>query len=113
MTIMNSEDELASVLGHEVGHIVGKHSLKRTQASTLSTLGAIALGIATKSDEIMQTAGQLAQVYTLSYSRKQENESDDYGVRYLQANGYNLYAASDMLAALAAQEALDAKVKNR
>jgi predicted Zn-dependent protease len=76
-------------------------------------LGAIALGIATKSDEIMQTAGQLAQVYTLSYSRKQENESDDYGVRYLQANGYNLYAASDMLAALAAQEALDAKVKNR
>ena len=113
MAIMNSEDELASVLGHEVGHIVGKHSLKRTQASTLSTLGAIALGIATKSEEIMQTAGQLAQVYTLSYSRKQENESDDYGVRYLQANGYNLYAASDMLAALAAQEALDAKVKNR
>ena len=30
MTIMNSEDELASVLGHEVGHIVGKHSLKRS-----------------------------------------------------------------------------------
>lgn len=113
LVIMNSEDELASVLGHEVGHIVGKHSMKRTQASTLSTLGAIALGIATKSDEIMQTAGQLAQVYTLSYSRKQENESDDFGVRYLQANGYNLYAASDMLAALAAQEALDAKVKNR
>lgn len=113
MVIMNSEDELASVLGHEVGHIVGKHSMKRAQASTLSTLGAIALGIATKSEEVMQTAGQLAQVYTLSYSRKQENESDDYGVRYLQANGYNLFAASDMLAALAAQEALDAKVKNR
>lgn len=113
MAIMNSEDELASVLGHEVGHIVGKHSLKRSQASNLSTAGAILLGIATKSQEIMQTAGQFAQIYTLSYSRKQENESDDYGVRYLQANGYNLYAASDMLAALAAQEALDAKIRNR
>ena len=113
LVIMNSEDELASVLGHEIGHIVGKHSRKRTQTATLSTLGAIALGLATKSEDVMQTAGQLAQIYTLSYSRNQENESDDYGVRYLTATGYNPYAASDMLAALGAQEALDARVKNR
>jgi predicted Zn-dependent protease len=113
MTIMNSEDELSAVLNHEVGHIVGKHSYRRQRASLLSTLGAVALGVATRSQDVMQQAAQLAQVYTLSYSRAQEHESDDYGVRYLQANGYNLYAASDIMGALGAQEALDARVNNR
>jgi predicted Zn-dependent protease len=113
LTIMNSEDELSAVLNHEVGHIVGKHSYRRQRASLWSTLGAIALGAATRSSEIMQQAAQLAQVYTLSYSRAQENESDDYGVRYLKTNGYNLFAAADIMGALGAQEALDARVNNR
>jgi predicted Zn-dependent protease len=113
LTIMNSEDELAAVLGHEVGHIVGKHSYRRQRASVLSTLGAVAIGVATRNAEIMQTAGQLAQMYTLSYSRDQENQSDDFGVRYLKANGYNMFAAADIMGALGAQEALDARVNNR
>lgn len=113
LTIMNSEDELAAVLGHEIGHIMGKHSYRRQRASLLSTLGAVALGVATRNSDIMQTAAQLAQAYTLAYSRTQEHESDDYGVRYLAANGYNMFAASDVMAALGAQETLDARVNNR
>ncbi len=113
LTIINSEDELALVLGHEVGHIVGKHSYRRQRASVISTLGALALGALTRSQEVAQQAGQLAQVYTLSYSREQENEADSLGVQYLQSNGYNLYAAPDMLGALGRHEALDAKLKGR
>jgi predicted Zn-dependent protease len=113
LTIMNSEDELAAVLGHEVGHIQGKHSYRRQRASILSTLGAVALGVATRNSDIMQTAGQLAQMYTLSYSRDQEHQSDDFGVQHLRTNGYNMFAASDIMGALGAQEALDARVNNR
>jgi predicted Zn-dependent protease len=113
LTIMNSEDELAAVLSHEIGHIMGKHSYRRQRASMWSTLGAVALGVATKSQDVMQQASQLAQVYTLSYSRTQEHESDDYGVRYLRELGYNQFAASDIMGQLGAQEALDARVNNR
>lgn len=113
LTIMNSEDELAAVLGHEIGHIQGKHSYRRQRAATWSTIGAIALGVATKSEDVMNTAGQLAQVYTLSYSRDQEHQSDDFGVKHLKTNGYNMFAAADIMGQLGAQETLDARVNNR
>jgi predicted Zn-dependent protease len=113
LAIMNSEDELASVLGHEVGHVTGKHSQKRQTRATITTLGAIAAGILTKSGEAAQAAGQLGQVLTLGYSRNQEFDADDRGGSYLKSSGYNMYAASDMLAALGANDALAAKTQNR
>ncbi|MBI1250811.1 MAG: M48 family metalloprotease [Alphaproteobacteria bacterium] len=113
LAIMNSEDELASVLGHEVGHVVADHSDRRQNAATLSTLGALIAGLATGSGEIAQAAGQAAQLYTLGYSRDQEFEADDLGVRYLRAAGYNAYAAADMLHALGVNDALSARVSNR
>ena len=113
LSIMNSEDELASVLGHEVGHVVADHSAQRQNASTLSTLGALIVGVATGSGQLAQLAGQVGTLWTLNYSRDQEFQSDDLGVRYLRANGYDAYSAADMLAALGAQDALQARISNR
>lgn len=113
LAIMNSEDELASVLGHEVGHVVADHSAQRQQTATLSTLGAVVVGILTGSGEAMQAAAQVAQLYTLSYSRDQEYEADDLGVRYLSRAGYNAYAAADMLHALGVNDALNARMSGR
>lgn len=113
LAIMNSEDELASVLGHEVGHVVADHSDRRQNTAALSGLGAVLVGVLTGSGELAQAAGQAAQIYTLGYSRDQEFESDDLGVRYLGATGYNQYAAADMLGALGVNDALSARVSNR
>lgn len=113
LSAINSEDELVSVLGHEVGHIVGKHGLKRQQRAGWANLGALVAGIATGNRGILQLAGQLAAVYTLSYSREQEFQSDDFGVRYTRALGYNPLAAADMLASLGLQESLEAVVHDR
>jgi predicted Zn-dependent protease len=113
LALMNSEDELASVLGHEVGHVVADHSARRQNTATLSQLGAVLAGVLTGSGQIAQAVGQAAQLYTLSYSRDQEFEADDLGVRYLQRAAYNPYASADLLRSLGLQESLSTRMANR
>ncbi|MDP8913563.1 MAG: M48 family metalloprotease, partial [Pseudomonadota bacterium] len=95
MGIVNSEAELASVLAHEVGHIVGDHGERQQKRSFWRGLGVIAVGFFTGSETLTRIAGQAAQYFTLRYSRNQEYESDDLGIRYLRAAGYDPHAAAD------------------
>lgn len=98
--LANSEAELAGVLGHELGHIYKRHTAKRINRSRYAAIGAVLLGAATRSEGIMQQAGQAAQLYVLQFSRKQEYESDLVGVRLLAAAGYDPVAQADFLDAL-------------
>lgn len=104
--LVNSEAELASVLGHEIGHIVARHSERRQRRALFSGLGAALVGAVTGSERLARIAGAGAQLYTLGYSRKQEYESDDLGIAYLVKAGYDPYSAADMLDALGDQERL-------
>jgi predicted Zn-dependent protease len=104
MAIVNSEAEMASVLAHELGHIVGDHSERQQKRSLFRNLGVLAVGLVTGSERLAQIAGEAAQLFTLRYSRKQEYQSDDLGIRYMREAGYDPYAAADMLDALARQE---------
>jgi predicted Zn-dependent protease len=110
--IVNSEAELASVIGHELGHIVAQHSQRRQKRGVWSGIGALAVGVITGSETLANMAGRAAQFYTLSYSRKQEYESDDLGIRYLAQAGYDPYAAADMLESLADHDVYQAQTRN-
>ncbi len=116
MGLMNSEAELASVLGHEVGHVAARHSQKRNSRATIGGLGTLAAtvlgGVLLGGDGAklgQQLGGTIAQTWVLGYSRAQEYEADDLGVSYLSKSGYDPAAASAMLASLAAQTALDTR----
>ncbi|MET0545110.1 MAG: M48 family metalloprotease [Caulobacterales bacterium] len=113
LAIMNTEDELASVLGHEVGHVTADHSARRQNTAMASQLGALLVGVLSGSGQIAQAAGQLGQMYSLNYSRDQEFQADDLGVRYISKVGYNPYAAADMLNALGTNDALTTKISGR
>jgi predicted Zn-dependent protease len=113
LSLMNDEAQLASVLGHETGHVTDRHSAKRYNASLFSTIGAMLVGVATGSGELMNAIGQAGQSYTMSYSRNQEFKADELGVRYISRAGYDPYAAADMLAALGAQTALDSRLMGK
>lgn len=111
--LINSEDELAAVLGHEVGHVAANHSGKRQQRSTLATLGALVLGAVTRSEDVARLASGFGQLNVLSYSRGQELQSDQLAVRYLTGAGYSPYALADVIAALQGQEQLKQQVSGR
>ncbi|BBD00315.1 MULTISPECIES: M48 family metalloprotease [Sphingobium] len=118
MALMNDEAELAGVLGHEVGHVAAQHGQRRQQAAQRNAvggalLGALAgalLGDSGFSGLIQKGIGTGSQLLTLKFSRTQEYEADDLGIRYLASGGYDPRALSDMLASLAAQSDLDAQV---
>jgi len=113
MGIVNSEAELASVLAHEVGHIVAAHNRRQQRRSLWRSLGVWAVGAITGSEDLTRIAGRAAEYFTLRYSRNQEYEADGLGIRYLAAAGYDPYAAGDMLGALGRHEQFMSRTRGR
>jgi predicted Zn-dependent protease len=113
LALMTSEAELASVLGHEVGHVAARHSASRNKRATLGSILAAGAGILTGSDLASRAVGAGAQLYTLSYGRDQEYQADALGIGYMSKAGYDPYAAADILAALDASTRLAAQASGR
>jgi predicted Zn-dependent protease len=121
VTLMNNEAELAAVLGHEVGHVAARHSQRRQQTaqknSLLGMLGAIGSSILLGDSGLGQTLSRTfmegSQLLTLKFSRSQELEADDLGIQYLGRAGYDRRAMGTVLASLAAQNGLDARLAGR
>jgi predicted Zn-dependent protease len=85
-----SEAELASVLGHEIGHVTARHSVVQMSQQQLAQLG---LGVAAIASEDFRPYAGLAaaglQVLFLKFSRDDERQSDDLGLRYMTRAGYD------------------------
>lgn len=104
LTEMQSEAELAAVLGHEIVHSAASHGAQRQSRSMVLQgavlAGGIAVGAATGDEGYASAAllgGSLgAQLISQSYSREAERESDLYGMRYMQRAGYNPRGAVEL-----------------
>lgn len=108
LAMMNSEAELASVLGHEAGHVAARHSDKRQSRATIGALGTVAAAILGGS-QVAELANLGANAWVAGFSRSQENEADTLGMRYAIAAGYDPRAAASMLAALDRVAAVEGK----
>jgi predicted Zn-dependent protease len=90
---LENEAQLASVLGHELGHVTARHAVQGMQRGTLLNLGmAVLSGVTGQSSygTLAQQTGQLAaQLLDNTYSREQERESDRLGVDYMVLAGYD------------------------
>jgi predicted Zn-dependent protease len=113
LALMNSEAELAAVLGHEVGHVAARHSNKRNTRATLGGLLSAGLGWVTGSDVLGRLASTGTQLYTLGFSRSQEYEADGLGVRYATAAGYDPYGMAAMLRQLNDDQSLTARIEGK
>jgi predicted Zn-dependent protease len=85
----DSEAELAGVLGHEIGHVTARHSVSQMSRQQLQAIG---LGVGMALSETVREYGGLAsaglQLMNLSYSRGDESQSDELGLRYITRLGY-------------------------
>jgi predicted Zn-dependent protease len=100
---INSNDELAGVLGHEIAHVTARHAAQRISRAQLTQLGLV-LGSAVAGPAATQQYGQFAELGAAllfqRYSRAQETQADLVGTSYMAGVGYNPLGAERMLIAL-------------
>lgn len=101
LTLMDSEAELVSVLGHEIGHVTARHSVTQISRAQLAQLG---LGLGTILVPEIRPYGDLAgmglNLLMLKYSRDAERQADKLGFRYAREEGYDVSEMADVFAAL-------------
>ena len=101
---MNTEAQMAGVIGHEIGHVTAEHVNERVTRQMGLQIGVVAVSaiLSSQSDsELVQYAVPAlatgAGVFALKYDRDQELESDRLGVRYMSRAGYNPRGQLDVM----------------
>lgn len=94
---LNSEAELAAVMGHEIVHAAARHGAKSMERGIFLQVGMIAVGIGAQNSDygnLIVGGSQLgAQLISSKYGRDAESESDLYGMQYMKKAGYDPAAA--------------------
>lgn len=90
LAYMNSEAELAGVIGHEIGHVTAKHTVAAISRQQVGTLGVIGAAILTKNEQVAQLGSAGLGILFLKYGRDQESQSDALGHRYSLTQGYDV-----------------------
>lgn len=102
MDLMGSEAQLASVLGHEIGHVTARHSVSRMSQAQLAQLG-MGLGMILLPEDLQglgQVAGAGLSILFLKYSRDDERQSDELGFGYALEAGYDVREMAEVFASL-------------
>lgn len=90
MVHFNSEAELAGVMGHELGHVTARHSAAQMTQQTLAGVGLVAgMILVPDLQDYAGLAGAGLQLMFLRFSRDDEREADDLGLRYIYRAGYD------------------------
>src|SRR3954447_20595285 len=92
---LQNEAQLAGVLGHETGHVINRHAAEHMAKGELGGMLATAVGVGASGDE--RGRGQMAaiaammanQAVQMKFSRNDETEADNYGLRYMTQAGYD------------------------
>jgi len=120
LSLAETEGQLAAVIGHEIGHVTARHGAQRQAQGTLAGIGAVGasiLGSIFVGPDAGRAIGQLANVgaqgYLASYSRDQEYQADELGIRYNSRIGFNPLGMSQFLDKLDSEKDLIAKLRGQ
>ena len=102
LALVNSEDELGGIIGHEISHVLERHSVKQLEKAMLPALlmvpgtlvGKVSSGLGTL---INTPISATSKIFLASYSRKQEKEADRVGAKLASISGYDPFSLAGIL----------------
>jgi predicted Zn-dependent protease len=114
MAYMESEADLAGVIGHEIGHVTARHGAQRATRQQKAGAGVMAatilgavlevVGVGGAADLASQVSQGVAAGYIASYGREQESQADRLGAEYLSRSSYDPRNMIDVIQVLKNQE---------
>ena len=111
LAFLESEDQLAAVVGHEIGHVVGRHMRKRRimdlSGKSIGLIAAIATG---RGEMMRDVSNPLTTLLVSGYGREMELEADHLGGEFMALAGYNPEAIIDTVWVLKDQQLFSKQV---
>ena len=109
---LRSEDELAGVIGHEIGHVVGHHARRSNTLGAFGNVLGFIGAVMTGTGAIADLTNTATATIRSGYGREFELEADAYGGEFLARAGYNPLAMIDVLHVLKDHQLFSKNVKN-
>ena len=107
MAYMNTEAELAGVLGHEIGHVTARHGVRQQSASRIAQILSTAAVFATGSRAVADASNIAGTALIRGYGRDHELEADRLGAEYIAKVGYDPEEMINVVGILKSQEEFD------
>lgn len=104
MAYLGSEAELAAVLGHEIGHVTARHSVRRHSTAMVTGVVGTVIAAQTGVRGAQDLANVLGTALVRGYGREHELEADALGAEYLARSGYDPRAMLNVIRVLKDQE---------
>ena len=109
LAYLNSEAELAAVLGHEIGHVTARHSVRQHSAATTANVLGTVVSVATGIQGIDDLTDMAGTALVRGYGREHELEADRLGAEYMARSGYDPDAMLEVIGILKDQETFEKK----
>jgi len=104
MAYLDSEAELAGVLGHEIAHVTQNHSSRQQTAGTTNSVLAAMAYVITGSRDVAEASTMAGTALVRGYGRDHELEADEHGAQYMHKTGYDADALLEVIGVLKDQE---------